>query len=264
MESDRKFIQVYRKGNKIMKNRNVYYMTAVVLTSSMLALTACGSKQEEPVTSESVESMEEPEEVQEPEEEVKESEEREPEDKEDTEKEEPRDNQESEPDTGKEEIPEEDNSSDLGYEIIPMDETLYYATTDCNVRSGPGTAYDVVNGLSYAQEITVNGKVETADSVWYVIKTDGDTQMVSGSLLSTTKPAPRQSTQPSGGGSQAQQPSGGNNGGDGSQAQQPAPDNGGGSTSGGLEVDGGGEAMVDGDWSGFDWGADTEFNGGLF
>lgn len=230
-----------------MKNRNVYYMTAVVLTSSMLALTACGSKQEEPVTSESVESMEEPEEVQEPEEEVKESEEREPEEssdteeKEDTEKEESEDNPENEPDTVEEEIPEEDNSSDLGYEMIPMDETLYYATTDCNVRSGPGTAYDVVNGLSYAQEITVNGKVETADSVWYVIKTDGDTQMVSGSLLSTTKPAPRQSTQPSGGGSQAQQPSGGNNGGDGSQAQQPAPDNGGGSTSGGLEVDGGGE-----------------------
>lgn len=254
MESGRKFIQVYRKGNKIMKNRNVYYMTAVVLTSSMLALTACGSKQEEPVTSESVESMEEPEEVQEPEEEVKESEEREPEDKEDTEKEESEDNQESEPDTGEEEIPEEDNSSDLGYEIIPTDETLYYATTNCNVRSGPGTAYDVVNGLSYAQEITVNGKVETADSVWYVIKTDGDTQMVSGSLLSTTKPAPRQSTQPSGGGSQAQQPSGGNNGGDGSQAQQPAPDNGGGSTSGGLEVEGGGE-LPDGitvEWG--DWG----------
>lgn len=251
-----------------MKNRNVYYMTAVVLTSSMLALTACGSKQEEPVTSESVESMEEPEEVQEPEEEVKESEEREPEDKEDTEKEESEDNQESEPDTGEEEIPEEDNSSDLGYEIIPMDETLYYATTNCNVRSGPGTAYDVVNGLSYAQEITVNGKVETADSVWYVIKTDGDTQMVSGSLLSTTKPAPRQSTQPSGGGSQAQQPSGGGSS-TGAQEQAPpatdpapAPSDGGGSSYGGIEVDGGGE-MMDGVDLDFDWGGDGSNWGGL-
>lgn len=258
MESGRKFIQVYRKGNKIMKNRNVYYMTAVVLTSSMLALTACGSKQEEPVTSESVESMEEPEEVQEPEEEVKESEEREPEDKEDTEKEEPRDNQESEPDTGEEEIPEEDNSSDLGYEIIPMDETLYYATTDCNVRSGPGTAYDVVNGLSYAQEITVNGKVETADSVWYVIKTDGDTQMVSGSLLSTTKPAPRQSTQPSGG-------NGGGGGSTGAQEQappatDPAPSDGGGTSVGGIEVDGGGE-MMDGVDLDFEWTWDPSLGG---
>ncbi len=84
----------------------------------------------------------------------------------------------------------------MGYEIISIDEVIMYATTDANLRSGPATTYDKVGSLSYAQEVTVNGKVENGDKLWYVIKTDNseDIQMVSGSLLSTAKPQPQQST----------------------------------------------------------------------
>lgn len=57
-----------------------------------------------------------------------------------------------------------------------------YATTTCNLRGGPGTTYDKVGSLSYAQEIVCNGKVEDGDKEWLVLKTeDGSTQMVSAS-----------------------------------------------------------------------------------
>lgn len=125
-----------------------------------------------------------------------------------------------------EEVPsEEEAEPDLGYTIIPMDEVTMYATTNCNLRGGPGTDYDKVGSLSYAQEIVCNGKVEDGDKEWLVLKTeDGSTQMVSAKLVSRTKPQPQQSTntnnsggtsstttQPpaSNGGSSGGQPSGG-------------------------------------------------------
>ena len=66
-----------------------------------------------------------------------------------------------------------------------------YTTTNANLRSSPDTTYDIVKNLSYAQEITVNGKV------CYVLKNEDKTEMVSGSLLSTTKLQPKQTTPPS-------------------------------------------------------------------
>lgn len=128
------------------------------------------------------------------------------------------------------------------FEIIPMDDTTMYCTSNsANIRKGPNTEYEKVGTLSYAQEITVNGKVESDGSTWYVIKTDNsdNLQMVSGSLLSTTKPQPQQPTsQPSSGNTNntsTQQPSG--------ETQQPSgggqPSSGG---NGGLETDDGAPA----------------------
>ena len=86
-----------------------------------------------------------------------------------------------------------------------------YATTNANLRSGPGTDYDKVGSLTYAQEIVCNGKVADGDKEWLVLKTeDGSIQMVSAKLVSRTKPQPQSTggTGSSGGGSSTQQPSG--------------------------------------------------------
>lgn len=108
------------------------------------------------------------------------------------------DNIESEENAINEEnIQSEEVEPDLGYTIIAIDEVTMYATTNANLRSGPDTTYDIVGSLTYAQEITVNGKVESDGKVWYVLKNEDKTEMVSGSLLSTTKPQPKQTTPPS-------------------------------------------------------------------
>ena len=136
--------------------------------------------------------------------------------------------EEIEEETPSEEIVQEESESDLGYEIIPMDDTIMYCTSNsANVRKGPNTSYDKVGTLTYAQEITVNGKVESSDSTWFVIKTDDNTtQMVSGSLLSTTKPQPQQTQQNTGNTGST----GGTGGGSSSSGDY-----------GGIIVDGGGE-----------------------
>ena len=93
-----------------------------------------------------------------------------------------------------------------------------YATTNANLRSGPGTDYDKVGSLTYAQEIVCNGKVADGDKEWLVLKTeDGSIQMVSAKLVSRTKPQPQSSSGSSGsnGSTTTQQPSGGGNGGSG-------------------------------------------------
>ena len=123
------------------------------------------------------------------------------------------DNIESEENTINEEnIQSEEVEPDLGYTIIAIDEVTMYATTNANLRSGPDTTYDIVGSLTYAQEITVNGKVEDGDKEWLVLKTeDGSIQMVSAKLVSRTKPQPQSSSGSSGGSSTTttQQPSGG-------------------------------------------------------
>ena len=110
-----------------------------------------------------------------------------------------------------EDIQSEEVEPDLGYTIIAIDEVTMYATTNANLRSGPGTDYDKVGSLAYAQEIVCNGKVEDGDKEWLVLKTeDGSIQMVSAKLVSRTKPQPQSSGgSSSGGSSNTQQPSGG-------------------------------------------------------
>lgn len=123
-----------------------------------------------------------------------------------------KDNIESEEDTiNEEDIQSEEVEPDLGYTIIAIDEVTMYATTNANLRSGPGTDYDKVGSLTYAQEIVCNGKVADGDKEWLVLKTeDGSIQMVSAKLVSRTKPQPQSTggTGSSGGGSSTQQPSG--------------------------------------------------------
>ena len=113
-----------------------------------------------------------------------------------------------------ENIQNEEVEPDLGYTIIAIDEVTMYATTNANLRSGPGTDYDKVGSLTYAQEIVCNGKVADGDKEWLVLKTeDGSIQMVSAKLVSRTKPQPQSSGGSSGSGGTTTTPSSGGNGG---------------------------------------------------
>ena len=47
-----------------------------------------------------------------------------------------------------------------------MDEKTFYTLQNCNLRGCPGTDYDKVGSLTYAQEIVCNGKVEDGDKEW--------------------------------------------------------------------------------------------------
>lgn len=105
------------------------------------------------------------------------------------------------------------------WEIIPMDDTVMYCVSGtANIRSGAGTQYDKIGSLSYGQEVVINGKVEDTEGgkLWYVIKSDDSIQMVSGSLLSTTKPVAQQGNNGNGGNNGG---AGGNAGGSGQQQQ---------------------------------------------
>ena len=202
-----------------MTNKKLF-KSAVIITAVMLSVSGCAggcSKQTEPVIADA--TVETPE----PEESVESIESAEPtpsptveptqESIDDTISSESEDNIESEEDTiNEEDIQSEEVEPDLGYTIIAIDEVTMYATTNANLRSGPGTDYDKVGSLTYAQEIVCNGKVADGDKEWLVLKTeDGSIQMVSAKLVSRTKPQPQSSSGSSGGSSTTttQQPSGG-------------------------------------------------------
>ncbi len=207
-----------------MTNKKLF-KSAVIITAVMLSVSGCAggcSKQTEPVIADA--TVETPE----PEESVESIESAEPtpsptveptqESIDDTISSESEDNIESEEDTiNEEDIQSEEVEPDLGYTIIAIDEVTMYATTNANLRSGPGTDYDKVGSLTYAQEIVCNGKVDDGDKEWLVLKTeDGSIQMVSAKLVSRTKPQPQSSgsSGSSGGGSSSTTtPSSGGNGG---------------------------------------------------
>ena len=201
-----------------MTNKKLF-KSALIITAVMLSVSGCAggcSKQTDPVIADA--TVETPE----PEESVESIESTEPtpsptvepteESIDDTISSESEDNIASEENTiNEEEIQSEEVEPDLGYTIIAIDEVTMYATTNANLRSGPGTDYDKVGSLAYAQEIVCNGKVEDGDKEWLVLKTeDGSIQMVSAKLVSRTKPQPQSSGgSSSGGSSNTQQPSGG-------------------------------------------------------
>lgn len=96
----------------------------------------------------------------------------------------------------------EESSIEADYVIEPIEPMSLWAATNCNLRSGPGTQYDIVGSLTYAQEITVDGKVEKDGKQWFVLQSDTEEkQMVSGSLVVYQKPQPQQSSGNSGNGS---------------------------------------------------------------
>ena len=207
-----------------MTNKKLF-KSALIITAVMLSVSGCAggcSKQTEPVIADA--TVETPE----PEESIESVENTEPtpsptveptqESIDDTISSESEDNIESEENTiNEEDIQSKEVEPDLGYTIIAIDEITMYATTNANLRSGPGTDYDKVGSLTYAQEIVCNGKVEDGDKEWLVLKTeDGSTQMVSAKLVSRTKPQPQSSgsSGSSGGGSSSTTtPSSGGNGG---------------------------------------------------
>ena len=204
-----------------MTNKKLF-KSAVIITAVMLSVSGCAggcSKQTEPVIADA--TVETPE----PEESVESIESAEPtpsptveptqESIDDTISSESEDNIESEEDTiNEEDIQSEEVEPDLGYTIIAIDEVTMYATTNANLRSGPGTDYDKVGSLTYAQEIVCNGKVADGDKEWLVLKTeDGSIQMVSAKLVSRTKPQPQSSSGSSSSGGTTTTPSSGGNGG---------------------------------------------------
>ncbi len=184
-----------------MTNKKLF-KSALIVTAVMLSVSGCAggcSEQTEPVIADATAETPEPEESIEPKESTP-SPTVEPtqESIDDTISSESEDNVESEENAiNEEDIQNEEVEPDLSYTIIAIDEVTMYATTNANLRSGPDTTYDIVGSLSYAQEITVNGKVESDGKVWYVLKNEDKTEMVSGSLLSTTKPQPKQTIPPS-------------------------------------------------------------------
>ena len=225
-----------------MTNKKLF-KSALIITAVMLSVSGCAggcSKQTDPVIADA--TVETPE----PEESVESIESAEPtpsptveptqESIDDTISSESEDNIASEENTiNEEEIQSEEVEPDLGYTIIAIDEVTMYATTNANLRSGPGTDYDKVGSLTYAQEIVCNGKVADGDKEWLVLKTeDGSIQMVSAKLVSRTKPQPQSSggSSSSGGGSSTQQPSG---------EGQPSSGSGGNGGSGGGQPSGGGD-----------------------
>ena len=216
------------------------FKSVVIITAVMLSISGCAggcSEQAEPVIADATVETPEPEESTESTEPTP-SPTVEPtqESIDDTISSESEDNIESEENTINEEnIQSEEVEPDLGYTIIAIDEVTMYATTNANLRSGPGTDYDKVGSLTYAQEIVCNGKVADGDKEWLVLKTeDGSIQMVSAKLVSRTKPQPQSSSgsSSSGGGSSTQQPSGGG---------QPSSGGSGGGNGGGNGGSGGGQ-----------------------
>ena len=183
------------------------FTSALLITTSLFLFTGCGEKAE-PVSAEPTETINEVDT-----EETIESTEPSPSPAIEPTEEPVEESSESEEDIiNEEEIQSEETEPDIGYTIIAIDEVTMYATTNANLRSGPGTDYDKVGSLTYAQEIVCNGKVADGDKEWLVLKTeDGSIQMVSAKLVSRTKPQPQSSSgsSSSGGGSSTQQPSGG-------------------------------------------------------
>ncbi len=235
-----------------MRNKKFYYLATLIVTSGMLMFTGC-SKKAEPVISESVEQTEpaeepEPEEPATPSNQVDNTTEvveaQKPVESGDSANGSDVAGADNEGGLTDEEINAEvidaEDSIESEYTIIPMDDTQMFATSNANIRRGPSTSYEKAGSLSFSQEVTVIGKVESDGSTWYVLKTGNaeDVQMVSSSLLSTTKPVQQKPSKPA-------QPSGGSN-------------------PGGLEVDGGGDLPPEFQGEAFDWGEWSGDVGGLF
>lgn len=185
------------------------FTSALLITTSLFLFTGCGEKAE-PVSAEPTETINEVDT-----EETIESTEPSPSPAIEPTEETVEESSESEEDIiNEEEIQSEETEAD--YVIESIEPMSLWAATNCNLRSGPGTQYDIVGSLSYAQEITVDGKVEKDGKQWFVLQSDTEEkQMVSGSLVVYQKPQPQQSS----GGSSSTGTSGNNN----TQTQTPPP-----------------------------------------
>ncbi len=81
------------------------------------------------------------------------------------------------------------------YEIESMDDTTMWAKQQSNIRNKPSVDDSkIIGGLKAGQQVIVNGKVVYKEKTWYVLKNedtseDKETEFVSGSLLSDSKPS---------------------------------------------------------------------------
>lgn len=71
------------------------------------------------------------------------------------------------------------------FTVTEADGTMY-AVTPLNVRTGPGTSYDITGYLSYGEAVEITGK---CDNGWMQIIYDSKTAYASGRYLSDTKPS---------------------------------------------------------------------------
>lgn len=62
-----------------------------------------------------------------------------------------------------------------------------YATTDVNIRKGPGTSYDKVGRLHSGNSIT---RIGIGENGWSKVKYNGETAYISSNYLTKTKPVP--------------------------------------------------------------------------
>ena len=72
------------------------------------------------------------------------------------------------------------------FTVENVDKKTMYATTSLNVRKGPSTSYETLGALSYAEAVTVTGKVN--DSHWMRVEYKNKTGYASGKYLSDKKP----------------------------------------------------------------------------
>ena len=180
-----------------MRNKKLF-KSVVMVSAAMLMLGGCGNKKVESVISESVESATDTSVQEESIERVEDTsteetiQEESIESMEDVSTEETIQEESIErvEDTSTEEVNQEEDRTGLEYEVVSTSDTTLYVIQKANVRSGPGTEYEVVSTLGYGDKITSNGKVVDGENkVWFVIKTDANvTQMINGNLVSYENP----------------------------------------------------------------------------
>lgn len=231
------------------------FTSALLITTSLFLFTGCGEKAE-PVSAEPTETINEVDT-----EESLENTEPSPSPAIEPTEEPVEESSESEEDIiNEEEIQSEETEAD--YVIESIEPMSLWAATNCNLRSGPGTQYGIVGSLSYAQEITVDGKVEKDGKQWFVLQSDTEEkQMVSGTLVVYQKPQ----SQPSSGnsGNSGNGSSTGNGGNGNTQTQTPPPAE---SQQPSSNDEGGATGTTDNPWGGvlqdsdqFDWSQDSDW-----
>ncbi len=228
------------------------FTSALLITTSLFLFTGCGEKAE-PVSAEPTETINEVDT-----EESLENTEPSPSPAIEPTEEPVEESSESEEDIiNEEEIQSEETEAD--YVIESIEPMSLWAATNCNLRSGPGTQYGIVGSLSYAQEITVDGKVEKDGKQWFVLQSDTEEkQMVSGTLVVYQKPQSQPSSGNSGNGSST-----GNGGNGNTQTQTPPPAE---SQQPSSNDEGGATGTTDNPWGGefqdssqFDWSQDSDW-----
>ena len=73
----------------------------------------------------------------------------------------------------------------VDYNIVPVDSEKRYSTTDLNLRTGPGTDFDIIVTVPYNTELTLMGTLQ--DSVWVKVLYNEKECFCSSTFLSTEK-----------------------------------------------------------------------------